>query len=155
MDRHYLKTPEKTALIWEKDEPGQHQHVTYKYVCLQFAVLYCLKQISLKRKIDKLQCSKVRYMVSYRDCSVNYIGKTKRKLVTRVCKHRAALKGKGFSCIAEHVFATGHVVDWDIASIIGTAKTDLQLVYKETFLIKEFKLTLNSNSISINVNVFN
>ena len=27
------------------------------------------------------------------------------------------------------------VVDWDNASIIGTAKTDLQLVYKETFLI--------------------
>ena len=94
-------------------------------------------------------------MIRCRDCSIKYIGKTNRKLVTQVCEHKAALKGKGFSCIAKHVFATGHEVDWENASIIGTAKTDLQLVYRETFLIKEFKPILNSNSTSINLNVFN
>ena len=110
---------------------------------------------SFKQKIDKLQRSKVIYMIMCRDCSANYIGKIKRKLVTRVCEHWADLKEKGFSCVAEYVFATGHVMDWDNVSIIGMAKTDLQLVYKETFLIKEFKRTLNNYSTSINLNVFN
>ncbi|XP_076058289.1 acetyl-coenzyme A synthetase 2-like, mitochondrial isoform X2 [Oratosquilla oratoria] len=30
VDRHAALTPEKSALIWEKDEPGQEQHVTYR-----------------------------------------------------------------------------------------------------------------------------
>jgi acetyl-CoA synthetase len=30
VDRHYLKNPNKVALIWEKDEPNQAEHVTYK-----------------------------------------------------------------------------------------------------------------------------
>lgn len=30
VDRHYKKTPNKVALIWEKDEPGTHEKVTYK-----------------------------------------------------------------------------------------------------------------------------
>ena len=27
--RHAEKNPDKTALIWEKDEPGTHEKVTY------------------------------------------------------------------------------------------------------------------------------
>lgn len=30
VDRHYLKNPNKIALIWEKDEPGVHENVTYE-----------------------------------------------------------------------------------------------------------------------------
>jgi acetyl-CoA synthetase len=30
VDRHYLKNPEKVALIWEKDEPNQQEYVTYE-----------------------------------------------------------------------------------------------------------------------------
>ncbi|CAF0793271.1 unnamed protein product [Brachionus calyciflorus] len=30
VDRHYLKNPNKVALIWEKDEPGTHETVTYE-----------------------------------------------------------------------------------------------------------------------------
>jgi len=30
VDRHAAKTPEKIALIWEKDEPGTHEKVSYK-----------------------------------------------------------------------------------------------------------------------------
>ena len=30
VDRHFKKTPNKVALIWEKDEPGTHEKVTYK-----------------------------------------------------------------------------------------------------------------------------
>ena len=30
MDRHARKNPNKVALIWEKDEPGQEVRVTYQ-----------------------------------------------------------------------------------------------------------------------------
>ncbi len=30
IDRHVEKNPDKVALIWEKDEPGQQEYVTYK-----------------------------------------------------------------------------------------------------------------------------
>lgn len=30
VDRHALKTPERVALIWEKDEPGQTENVTFR-----------------------------------------------------------------------------------------------------------------------------
>jgi acetyl-CoA synthetase len=30
VDRHYFKNPQKVALIWEKDEPGTQEHVTYE-----------------------------------------------------------------------------------------------------------------------------
>jgi acetyl-CoA synthetase len=29
VDRHYVKNPNKTALIWEKDEPGTQEYVSY------------------------------------------------------------------------------------------------------------------------------
>ncbi len=32
VDRHFKKTPDKVALIWEKDEPGQAERVTYRFV---------------------------------------------------------------------------------------------------------------------------
>ena len=103
-------------------------HIDLQIVFHNSFTICTLFSKSLKQKIDKLQRSKVIYMIRCRDCSANYIGKTNRKLVTRICEHRAVLKGKGFLCVAAHVFATGHVVDWDNASTIGMAKTDLQLV---------------------------
>lgn len=30
VDRHYLKNPQKIALIWDKDEPGTEERVTYE-----------------------------------------------------------------------------------------------------------------------------
>ena len=30
VDRHYFKNPDRVALIWEKDEPGTQEYVTYK-----------------------------------------------------------------------------------------------------------------------------
>lgn len=30
VDRHYHKNPNKVALLWEKDEPGFHEAVTYE-----------------------------------------------------------------------------------------------------------------------------
>ena len=30
VDRHYVADPDRVALIWERDSPGQQQYVTYK-----------------------------------------------------------------------------------------------------------------------------
>ena len=30
IDRHAEAAPDRTALIWEKDEPNQHQRVSYR-----------------------------------------------------------------------------------------------------------------------------
>jgi acetyl-CoA synthetase len=32
LDRHVNRSPESVALIWEKDEPGTHETVTYRWV---------------------------------------------------------------------------------------------------------------------------
>ena len=31
VDRHVAKYPNRVALIWEKDKPGEIEQVTYKY----------------------------------------------------------------------------------------------------------------------------
>ncbi|KAI8812561.1 hypothetical protein BJ742DRAFT_24203 [Cladochytrium replicatum] len=30
VDRHAIATPDKTAIIWDADEPGNHEHISYK-----------------------------------------------------------------------------------------------------------------------------
>ena len=32
VDRHAADNPDRVALIWEKDEPGQQEYITYKSV---------------------------------------------------------------------------------------------------------------------------
>ena len=67
-------------------------HVVYYNRC----TIRSLFNKSLRTNIPVLQRSNVTYMTRCSDCSTCYIGKTKRKLHTRVCKHKAALKGRGF-----------------------------------------------------------
>jgi len=32
VDRHAEKNPDRLALVWEKDEPGTQQYITYRWV---------------------------------------------------------------------------------------------------------------------------
>ena len=93
-------------------------------------------------------------MLRCSDCSACYIGKTKRKLHTRVCEHRAALKGRGCLCIAEHSLSAGHRINWTNVKVIGSDCSDVRLLYKETFLIKKPKPTMNNYVSSKILNVF-
>ena len=34
IDRHAEVSPDRVALVWEKDEPNQHECVTYRYLCV-------------------------------------------------------------------------------------------------------------------------
>ena len=38
LDRHVAKDPSAVAVIWEKNNPGQQEEITYKYVCYNSAV---------------------------------------------------------------------------------------------------------------------
>jgi len=40
VDRHYLKDPNRIALIWEKDEPGTEERFTYGYIKYNFYYFY-------------------------------------------------------------------------------------------------------------------
>ena len=82
-------------------------HVVYYNRC----TIRSLFNKSLRTNIPVLQKSNVIYMMRCSDCSTCYIGKS-RKSYTRVCEHRAALIGRGFSCIAEHSLRAGHRIDW-------------------------------------------
>ena len=81
-------------------------HVVYYNRC----AIRSLFNKSLRTNIPVLQRFNVIYMMRCSDCSACYIGKTKRKLHTRVCEYRAALKGRGFSCIADHSLRAGHMI---------------------------------------------
>ena len=109
---------------------------------------------SLRTNISVLQRSNVIYMMRCSDCSACYIGKTKRKLHNRVCEHRAALKGRGFSCIAEHSLRAGHRISWTNVEVIGSDYSDIRLLYKEIFLIEKHKPTINNYVSSKSLNVF-
>ena len=59
LDRHAEKNPDKPALIWEKDQPGTQEVVTYRYpqniiillcsvcmyVCVHVCVLLCVRSL--------------------------------------------------------------------------------------------------------------
>ena len=89
-------------------------HVVYYNRC----TIHSLFNKSLRINIPVLLRSNVIYMMRCSDFSASYIGKTKIKLHTRVCEHRAALKGRGFSCIiAELSLCAGPRTDWTIVKL--------------------------------------
>ena len=116
--------------------------------------IHSLFNKSLRTNIPVLQRSNAIYMMRCSDCSACYIGKTKRKLHTRVCEHRAALKGRGFSCIAEHSLRASHRIDRTTVEVIGSDCFNIRLLYKETFSIKKHKPTMNNYVSSKSLNIF-
>ena len=125
-------------------------HVVYYNRC----TIRSLFKNSLRTNIPVLQRSNVIYMMRCSDCSACYIGKTKRKLRTRVCEHRTALKGIGLSRKAEQSLRAGHMIDWTNVEVIGFDCSDIRLLYKETYLIKKHKPTMNNYVSSKSLNVF-
>jgi hypothetical protein len=140
----------KLKLLIKKLSPyTKHRIVFYNHFTID-----CLFKKALKPIVPSLQRNNVVYMIGCKQCKASYIGKTKRKLVTRLCEHRAALKGRGFSSLAEHCFSTSHNIDWDNVSIITTDLHDYRLIYKESFAIKKHKPSLNDNLSSVPLHVF-
>ena len=45
VDRHYEVDPERIALIWEKDEPGTQENITYRYIYKQLSLSFNASQM--------------------------------------------------------------------------------------------------------------
>ena len=83
------------------------------------------------------------YGTRYSGCNDFYVGKTKRHLTTRFKEHKDL---RNSSAVTQHIKTTGHDVLFDDVKILANGKTDLELLIKETLIIKQLKPTLNANA---------
>ena len=47
VDRHAEEYPERVAIIWERDEAGDAQYITYRSVDVQYVVLLPFQFVTL------------------------------------------------------------------------------------------------------------
>ena len=87
--------------------------------------------------------NKVVYKVDCTQCSEFYVGKTIRNLEQRLREHASDVN----SALFKHNTTTGHLVDFDHASVIATDINDFRLCIKESILIRELSAykSLNGN----------
>jgi len=58
IDRHVETSPDRVALIWEKDEPNQHQQVTYRCsIYLAYNLLRQLCELCMSAKLNTTKFS--------------------------------------------------------------------------------------------------
>jgi hypothetical protein len=108
-----------------------------------------------KDKLSRDLTSHVVYGLRCMDCQAEYFGCTTRLLPVRVQEHKHALKGVRTSALADHMFQTGHNIDWDGVKILARNSNELNLFYTESLLITRFKPVLNKMQTSVNLNLFN
>ena len=105
----------------------------------------------LKDKIPKRFKSHVVYRVECTDCGSEYVGKTKRHMETRFKEHNDPRKP---TAVTEHILRNNHHVSMDNVDFIARAKTDKELLIKESLLVKRLSPVLNNNVSSYPLNVF-
>jgi len=68
-------------------------------ILVAFAISNTLKEFikMCKDKLEKLSCCDVVYKINCVDCEASYVGQTKRRLQTRIYKHKADIKKGGRS----------------------------------------------------------
>ena len=115
---------------------------------------------------DKLSF-KVRSFVVYKftcgECNVTYIGKTKRHLKVRMCEHLGIsyITGKPrkfnqnqTTAVREHLRECGHKNDLNNFKILTQAKSDSELIIKESLLIGKEKPPLNKQVKTYQLSLF-
>ena len=87
--------------------------------------------------------SKVIYQVNCSQCSEFYIGKTIRTLVQRLNEHASDVN----SALSKHNAMTGHIINYEQASIVTRDICDSRLYVKEALKIRELAAykSLNGN----------
>ena len=110
---------------------------------------------NIKDKVPSQKRAKVVYLARCIDCPEYYIGKTKRRLDDRKGEHFKALTNTDKkSSIADHIFKTGHNIDWDNFEILCTGSSDREIKIKETFFIREMSPAMNGNEGSERLTLF-
>jgi hypothetical protein len=105
------------------------------------------KLCKLKTKLPNLMCSHVVYKVSCRDCEEFYIGKTIRRLQTRLQEHQKDIN----SALKQHSMLMDHNINFNNTEILAKDNSDFRLSIKETLKIQE---QYAFNSLNRNVGSF-
>ena len=53
-----------------------------------------------------------------------------------------------YTYTADHITSTSHNIKWDNFGILGTGRSDIHCIIKETLLIRDLKPTLNAEWIT-------
>ena len=98
----------------------------------------------VKDRVPTLQRSSVVYTYKCDGCTASYVGKTYRHLKARADEHRgissktgAVIHTSTHSSIREHCQSTNHPFKYENFNILTTASSKLELLIKETILIKK------------------
>ena len=105
----------------------------------------------IKDIIPKRLHSNVVYRVDCTNCDSKYIGKTKRHFETRFKEH---LDPRKPTAVTDHMLRNNHNTSIDNVQFIARAKSDKELLIKESLLVKKLSPELNNNVSSYPLNVF-
>ena len=110
----------------------------------------------LKDRIPTMQRSRVVYKYTCGICRDTYIGKTMRRLATRVSEHRGRSERTGrasdcppFSAIRQHMESHGSLVDPECFQIVTSSNGDINLKILETLAIHQQKPKICSQESSL------
>jgi len=117
-----------------------------------FKTTYRLANLfKIKDIIPKPLVANVVYGVYCTDCRDFYVGKTKRHLKKRFDEHRDARKP---TAVSKHLIQNNHDVLFSNVKILARGITDLELLIKESIIIKQLKPSLNANVTSYPLEMF-
>jgi len=78
-----------------------------------------------------------------------HIGQTKRQLKTRIKEHKQNVNSKktdSLTVISEHIFNTGHKIDWENTKILDTGLHDNKRLISECLHIKRHTHSINKKT---------
>ena len=114
-----------------------------------------------KDAMPKSLLSNVIYKYTCSDCSIGYIGETRRHFGSRIAEHtgisfatKKPIIGDKFSAIQKHISMTGHSTDASQFKIVCRASTQYDLLIKESLHIARDRPALNNNISSFPLNLF-
>ena len=100
-----------------------------------FSASYKLARLSyLKCSLPVLKQSKVIYKVNCSECDDFYIGKTIRRLSTRLNEH----KKDENSSLYKHSFLTDYIIDYGKPRILARDSNSFRLCVKESLKIQDY-----------------
>ena len=106
-----------------------------------------------KHKQQLLHLTGVVYEITC-SCGGKYIGQTKRNLLTRLAEHRPAMAGK--SDVADHLHENpDHIMDFNNPKVLARDSNYRKLLIKETLFMQQNVPTLNSDTTSHPLFLFN
>ena len=105
--------------------------------------------------------SNVVYKYTCSDCSIGYIGETRRHVGSRIAEHtgvsfatKKPIVGDKNSAIQRHIASTNHSTESDQFKVLCRAKSRFDLLIKESLYIARDLPALNNNVSSYPLNLF-